>query len=157
MIIRGRNYYPQDIEWTVDRSHSSLQFGCSAAFAVEAMGEERLVVVREMGRHDRDPVLLDEIITSIRQRVVEQYDLEVYGVILVQIGSIPKTSSGKIQHFACREAFLTQQLSIIQQSIQSFQSLSEQGRSSNSDHPVNHSISAPAFYARSRVETFNLG
>lgn len=130
LILRGRNYYPQDIEWTVDRSHLLLQAGCSAAFAVEVTSEERLVIVREIDRHDRDPVLLDEIIAAIRRSVVEQHDLEVHGIILVKLGSIPKTSSGKIQHFTCREAFLTEQLSIIHQSIQS---LPVQKRSSDSN------------------------
>jgi acyl-CoA synthetase (AMP-forming)/AMP-acid ligase II/3-oxoacyl-(acyl-carrier-protein) synthase/acyl carrier protein len=112
MILRGRNYYPQDIEWAVDHSHSSLRSGCSAAFTVEAAGEERLVVVRELDRQDRNLALLNEIIAAIRLAVAEQYDLEVYGVILVKFGSIPKTSSGKIQHFVCRETFLNQQWSV---------------------------------------------
>ncbi len=119
IIIRGRNYYPQDIEWTVDQSHPSLQSGNSAAFSVKAMGEERLVIVREIDRHDRSPVLLDQIIAAIRRAVVEHHDLEVYAVMLVKFGSLPKTSSGKIQHFACQEAFLTQRLSIIHQSLRS--------------------------------------
>ena len=52
MILRGRNLYPQDIEQTVERSHSALQLG-GAAFAVEADGEERLVVVQEVERQHR--------------------------------------------------------------------------------------------------------
>jgi len=141
MIMRGRNHYPQDIEWTVDRSHSSLQSGCSAAFAVEVAGEERLVVVREIDRHDRDPVLLDEMIAAIRWAVAEQHDLEVYGIILVKLGSIPKTSSGKIQHFACRESFLTEQLPIIHQSIQI---IAVQERSTDSDGRFKQPLSAPS-------------
>ncbi len=144
MIIRGRNYYPQDIEWTVDRSHASLQSGCSAAFVVEAMGEERLVIVREIERHDRDPVLLDEIIAAIRRSVVEQHDLEVHGIILVKLGGIPKTSSGKTQHFACRESFLSQSLPVIHQSIQQF---SVQGRSTDSDNLPNYAMSIPVSFA----------
>lgn len=108
IIIRGRNYYPQDIEWAIGQSHPLLQSGASAAFSVEELGEDRLVVACELDRGNRSPVLLDEIIAAIRQAVAEHHDLEVYGVILVKFGSIPKTSSGKIQHFACQEAFLTQ-------------------------------------------------
>ena len=141
LIIRGRNYYPQDIEWTVDRSHLSLQSGCSVAFAVEAAGEERLVIVRDIDRHDRDPVLLDEMIAAIRRAVAEQHDLDVYSIILVKLGSIPKTSSGKLQHSACRELFLTEQLSIIHQSIQL---LSEQERSPHSVEHSKQSISVPS-------------
>ncbi len=45
MVIRGGNYYPQDIEETVEQSHAALRPGCGAAFSVEVEGEERLVVV----------------------------------------------------------------------------------------------------------------
>ncbi|MEN8220455.1 MAG: AMP-binding protein, partial [Pseudomonadota bacterium] len=50
IIIRGRNYYPQDIELTVENSYPILRQGCSAAFSVEVNGEERLVVVAEIER-----------------------------------------------------------------------------------------------------------
>jgi acyl-CoA synthetase (AMP-forming)/AMP-acid ligase II len=40
IIIRGRNLYPQDIELTVERSHSSLRSGSGAAFSVEVEKEE---------------------------------------------------------------------------------------------------------------------
>jgi acyl-CoA synthetase (AMP-forming)/AMP-acid ligase II len=47
IIIRGLNHYPQDIEWTVERCHTALRAGCSAAFTIEVGGEERLVIVQE--------------------------------------------------------------------------------------------------------------
>ena len=47
IIIRGRNYYPQDIELTVEKSHPSLRGNCTAAFTVEIEGEERLIVACE--------------------------------------------------------------------------------------------------------------
>src|SRR5262249_27854305 len=53
--IRGRNYYPQDIELTVERSHVALRPGCGAACAVEIDGAERLVVVQEVDRQHRQP------------------------------------------------------------------------------------------------------
>jgi acyl-CoA synthetase (AMP-forming)/AMP-acid ligase II len=48
IIIRGLNHYPQDIEWTVERCHTALRAGCSAAFTIEVGGEERLVIVQEV-------------------------------------------------------------------------------------------------------------
>src|SRR5262249_44872013 len=48
IIIRGRNVYPQDVEWTVEHCHPALRAEGGAAFAVEAGGEERLVVVHEV-------------------------------------------------------------------------------------------------------------
>jgi acyl-CoA synthetase (AMP-forming)/AMP-acid ligase II len=48
IIIRGLNHYPQDIEWTVESCNTALRPGCSAAFTIEADGEERLVIVQEV-------------------------------------------------------------------------------------------------------------
>ncbi|AKT41199.1 MupA/Atu3671 family FMN-dependent luciferase-like monooxygenase [Chondromyces crocatus] len=105
IIVRGRNHVPQDIELTVERSHPALRPGCGAAFAVEIEAEERLVVVQEVERqHRRDD--LGEVAAAVRQAVLEQHELGVYGVVLLKAGSIPKTSSGKIQRFACRAGFL---------------------------------------------------
>src|SRR4029453_7242743 len=75
IIIRGLNHYPQDIELTVERSHPSLRPGCGAAFSVEVNGEERLVVVQEVDRHQEG---FGEIIERIRRRVVEEHELQLY-------------------------------------------------------------------------------
>jgi len=50
IIIGGRNFYPHDIEWTVERSHPVLRPGGSAVFSVDRDGEEHLVVLAEVDR-----------------------------------------------------------------------------------------------------------
>jgi hypothetical protein len=45
--------------------------------------------------------------------VAEQYGIQVYAIVLVKAGSIPKTSSGKIQRYASRSGFLTQTLDVV--------------------------------------------
>lgn len=115
IIIRGRNLYPQDIELTVERSHPSLRTGSGAAFAVDIEAEERLVVVQELEFRAKPNV--EEVTTAIRQAVTEEHDIQVYGVVLIKPGSIPKTSSGKIQRRACKAKFLDGNLSIIKNSV----------------------------------------
>ncbi len=114
IIIRGRNHYPQDIERTVEQSHPALRPGCGAAFSVEVTGEERLVVAQEIRPQTTD---LEEIIQTVRQAVAEAHELQVYGVLLLQARSIPKTSSGKIQRHACRAGFLSDSLNVVAKSI----------------------------------------
>ena len=114
IIIRGRNHYPQDIELTVEQSHPALRPGCGVAFSLDVSHEERLVIVQEVDRQYRN-LNVDEIVTQIRQAVAEQHELQVYAVVLVKMGSILKTSSGKLQRRACREAFVTQSLDVIGQ------------------------------------------
>ncbi|HEX8132453.1 MAG TPA: beta-ketoacyl synthase N-terminal-like domain-containing protein, partial [Actinomycetes bacterium] len=105
IIVRGQNHYPQDIERTVEASHPALRPGCGAAFAVEAGGEERLVVVQEVRREHRRTDA-EEVFAAIRAAVAEQHDLAVHAIVLLQPASIPKTSSGKIKRHACRADYL---------------------------------------------------
>jgi amino acid adenylation domain-containing protein len=115
IIIRGRNLYPQDIELTAERSHPTLRVGSSAAFAIEVDGEERLIVVQEVEFRQKPNV--EEVTAAIRQAVAEEHEVQVHAVVLIKPGSIPKTSSGKIQRRATRTAFLTGNLSAIGSSI----------------------------------------
>ncbi len=117
IVIRGRNHYPQDIEKTVEQSHSALQLGGVAAFSIESDLEERLVVAVEVKRNYLRNLNVDEVISSIRHAVLEEHELQVYGVLLLKTGSIPKTSSGKIQRYACRNGFLSESLEIVGSSI----------------------------------------
>ncbi|BAZ22955.1 beta-ketoacyl synthase [Kalymmatonema gypsitolerans NIES-4073] len=115
IIIRGRNYYPQDIELSVENSNPSLRENCSAAFSVEIEGEERLVVACEVERTDLRKLNTDEIVREIQIAVSTEHELEVYGVVLLKTGSIPKTSSGKIKRRACKLGFLEDSLNVVGQ------------------------------------------
>ena len=111
IIVRGVNRYPQDIEMTVERADARLRNGAAAAFAVELEGRERLIVVSEVERTGDDD--WDEVIDAIRRLVTTEHELPPDGIILVRSGSIPKTSSGKIQRHACRESFLQNSLLVV--------------------------------------------
>ena len=114
IIIRGQNHYPQDIELTVEKSHPALRPGCGAAFAVDVKGSERLVVVQEVERSHLRTLDVNEVLGNIRQAVTAQHDLQIYATVLVKTGSIPKTSSGKIQRHACQSGFLTGSLNVVE-------------------------------------------
>ncbi|MEW5860347.1 MAG: amino acid adenylation domain-containing protein [Cyanobacteriota bacterium] len=115
IIIRGRNLYPQDIERMAECSHPGLRSGSGAAFAVEVGNEERLVVVQEVEFRSKPNV--EEVTAAIRQAVAEEHEIQVYAVVLIKGGSIPKTSSGKIQRRATRAEFLAGELDVIGSSI----------------------------------------
>ncbi len=106
IIIRGRNYYPQDIERTVEKSHPALKANCGAAFTVEVLGEQQLVVVQEIDRTYWQRFCTNELIDNIEQAVALAHELPVDIIVLLKPGSIPKTSSGKIQRWACRQQFM---------------------------------------------------
>lgn len=110
IVIRGRNHYPEDIEWTVDHCNSALRRGCGAAFAVEADGEERLVIAQELTREALRGADLRAIELDMREAVAAHHGLRLHAVMLLRPGSIPKTSSGKIQRRACRSRYLEGEL-----------------------------------------------
>lgn len=105
ILIRGRNHYPQDLEWTAGQSHPALSDGAGAALATERDGEERLVIAHEIGRSWLDGPTT-EIVQAIRRAIAEQHDLEVEEVVLLPPGSLPRTTSGKVRRQACRRALL---------------------------------------------------
>jgi acyl-CoA synthetase (AMP-forming)/AMP-acid ligase II/acyl carrier protein len=113
IIIRGLNHYPQDIERTVAQSHPALRSGGGAAFTVEVHEEEQLVVIQEVERAQLKKINVDQIIGLIRERISESHELQVHRIVLLKPGSVPKTSSGKIQRQECRTQFLRQEWSVV--------------------------------------------
>ena len=111
VIIRGLNHYPQDIEFTAQSAHDSLLTDFGAAFSIEVAGEERLVIVQEVDR--RIKADWDLVMEAIVKSVTEEHEVEVYAVVLIKAGSIPKTSSGKIQRHAARLQYLDKSLKVV--------------------------------------------
>lgn len=105
IIIRGRNYYPQDFEQTVERSHPALMPGGGAAFAVPDEGSEALVIIHEV-RPDYPNLNVDEITKAMREAVAQEQEQPIHTILLVRAGSLPRTSTGKIQRLVCRAQFL---------------------------------------------------
>ncbi|MEH1847856.1 MAG: fatty acyl-AMP ligase [Nostoc sp.] len=113
IIIWGNNHYPQHIEQTVEQSHPALRHGCGAVFSVQIDGEEQLVIAQEVERSYLRNLNVDEVVEAIRIAVAREHIAEVYAVLLLKTGSIPKTSSGKIQRHICRARFLDGSLDVI--------------------------------------------
>ncbi|ORJ59180.1 long-chain-fatty-acid--AMP ligase FadD32 [Mycobacterium simiae] len=125
VIIDGRNHYPQDLEYTAQEASKALRTGYVAAFSVPANQlpqavfdnphtgltfdpddtSEQLVIVAERaaGTHKLE---YQPIADEIRAAIAVRHGVTVRDLLLVQSGSIPRTSSGKIGHRACRAAYL---------------------------------------------------
>jgi fatty-acyl-CoA synthase len=91
IIIRGRNFYPQDIEWVVSEL-PGVRRGNVVAFGVDVEGEEQLVVCAEA--FQSDAAGLSEAIGAV---VTATLGLSVHRVEILQQGILPRTSSGKPQ------------------------------------------------------------
>ncbi|MBA5871019.1 MAG: amino acid adenylation domain-containing protein [Nitrospira sp. CR2.1] len=115
IIVRGRNHYPQDIERTVEECHRSLRPGGCAAFSVTEEDEERLVVVQEVSPR-AGTLDVPAITDAIRQAVAHAHEVAVSAIVLIKAGSLPKTSSGKVQRGLCRTQFLARSLATVGES-----------------------------------------
>ncbi len=123
IVIKGRNHYPQDIEKTVEDTNSWIRPSCVASFSVNIQGEEKLIVLAEVERRywssnrsvktasngnssANEMINVKDLTQIIRREISKNHDLQVYTTLLLKPGSLPKTSSGKIQRHACRTEFL---------------------------------------------------
>ncbi|MRV71998.1 amino acid adenylation domain-containing protein [Duganella sp. FT92W] len=113
IILRGRNYYPQDIEETVRLASPELQADSGAVFSIEQDGEEQLVVVQEVRRGAVRGLDVPALTARIRQRIAQAHELAVFDVVLIQPLSMLKTSSGKNQRLAMKAAYLANQLKVV--------------------------------------------
>ena len=105
IIIGGRNVYPEDIERAVGTIPGVRQ-GNVIAFGVEGRkGREGLVVVAET--KEEDPQAIRQAVAT---RVRHAVGLSLEEVVLVNPGSLPKTSSGKLQRSLCRSRYLAAEL-----------------------------------------------
>jgi polyketide synthase 12 len=112
MVIDGRNHYPQDLELSAEMSHPALRPGCTAAFSVDNGVEGELpVLVAEVAPDAAGEA--EKITDLIRASIGDAHGLPVHDVVLVHPGTIPKTSSGKIQRHASRAAYLDGTLSVV--------------------------------------------
>ncbi len=120
IIIRGRNYYPQDIELTVQESHPALSLNQGAAFEIDIADTPELIIVQEVTRPawrelKSHPEVIKPIFAAIRQAIAEHFELQVYSIVLIKPTTLSQTSSGKVQRYACRSKYLDHTLEIVGQ------------------------------------------
>jgi acyl-CoA synthetase (AMP-forming)/AMP-acid ligase II len=119
IIIRGGKFYPQDIEQTVERTHPVIRPGGAAAFSIPSATGERLVVLAELDRRMSRTAYADHagassmtscdlgrIMGDLREAIADQHEIQVSAIWLLSGGVLSKTTSGKLQRYACRAGFL---------------------------------------------------
>ena len=103
IILGGINHYPEDLEASVAACHLNDLISGTAAFSIERESEEQLIIVQEIA-----PALANRaksIEATIREGVAASNNVFVSDVVLVPPGSVPRTSSGKVQRSACRTLY----------------------------------------------------
>lgn len=100
ILIRGLNYYPNDIESIVEK-HPSIRKGCVAAFSEDTPNGEALIVVAELKKSAAQPDLHE-----LNGKISSYLGISISKLVLIPERTIPKTSSGKLRRAFIREQYL---------------------------------------------------
>jgi acyl-CoA synthetase (AMP-forming)/AMP-acid ligase II len=111
LIVRGRNLNAEDVEVAVTDAHPLLRPGCAAAFAVLGDGREQVVVVSET--RPGEPAELEAAAARVATAIGVAHEIYPDTVVLIAAGTLPKTSSGKVQRSATRSAFVAGELGVL--------------------------------------------
>jgi fatty-acyl-CoA synthase len=112
IIVGGRNVFPEDVERAVG-GVQAVRTGNVIAFGVEqhrGTGREGLVVVAETRPDARLGTVRDDVARTVRETV----GFAPSDVVLVQAGTLPKTSSGKLQRSLCRNLYQSDDLAVVE-------------------------------------------
>jgi fatty-acyl-CoA synthase len=108
IIVGGRNVFPEDVERAL-AGIEGVRAGNVIAFGIHGhQGKEGLVVVAESKGDDHA-----EVRRSVAERVRDAIGLPAKEIVLVEPGSLPKTSSGKLQRSLCKLRYLGQELQAV--------------------------------------------
>jgi 8-amino-7-oxononanoate synthase len=117
IIIRGKNYYPQEIETTVYEPHRLLRAGGTVVFGIDDGHEESLIVVSELVKGvslKTNSAELNETFKIISKSILKEHGLRTSEIVLIEGGSLFKTSSGKLQRRKTKQQYLSRSLKAIQ-------------------------------------------
>ncbi|WP_343716267.1 condensation domain-containing protein [Inquilinus sp.] len=110
IIIRGQNRYPTDIEAVIEAGVPGIRNGRISAFPVDHDGRESIGVAVEISRSTQRKIAPEALVEAIERIVVETQQEPVALVALLEPGTLPRTTSGKLQRSACAERLASGEL-----------------------------------------------
>ncbi|MBD1582825.1 AMP-binding protein [Pseudoalteromonas sp. S16_S37] len=102
IIIRGANFYPQDLEYEASLAFPELKNCRSAAFSVAEQGKELLVMALEVPRNVAE---FDSYVKTLNGRLIERFGVKADKILFLPRKTIKITSSGKLQRVAIKQAY----------------------------------------------------
>jgi acyl-CoA synthetase (AMP-forming)/AMP-acid ligase II len=110
IVIRGANFDPLDIEAAAQESSDALATGAGSAFSVEAEGGEAVVLACEVERSALRGLDANAVAGAVVEAVSRRFSVNLYDLVLLRPGALPRTTSGKIRRSACRQQYLAGEL-----------------------------------------------
>jgi thioester reductase-like protein len=147
IILRGQNYYPQDIENVVERASGLIRANCVAAFQIHEDSEPALAIVAEV----KNPNALPEA-RKIAAAVRNFLNVEVALISFIAPRAIPRTSSGKIMRHKIKHMWLEGQFTVLSE----FSREKDAGDSTCGPHIQSSFDELKARYNLTGTESYNL-
>src|ERR1700733_6798393 len=147
IILRGQNYYPQDIENVVERASGLIRGNCIAAFQIHEDSEPALAIVAEV----KNPNALPDA-RKIAAAVRNFLNVEVALISFIAPRAIPRTSSGKIMRHKIKHMWLEGQFTVLSE----FSREKDAGDSACGPHIQSSFDELKARYNLTGTESYNL-
>ncbi len=114
VIVAGRNHYPQDLELSFQKTSEHIRKGCGAAFTVPSAEGEQLIVVQEVSKAiDLTEDGWAKLALKGAGEISSRHGISAKSIVFIAAGSLPKTSSGKIQRVDAKRQYEANQLKVI--------------------------------------------
>lgn len=113
IILRGRNFFPNDIETSVSRAHPMIAHSSTVAFSSMNADGEGLVIVQEIERGLRSTEDRSTVVKKILYALSDEFQITPASIVLVKPNSLPRTTSGKIQYFLVAQKFRENSLGVL--------------------------------------------
>jgi len=108
LIIRGKNYYPHDVERVVNSVSGGLRQNFCIALTVEGENDEQLVLLQEVDRRSIGTIDLVAVETAITSAIIDEFGIFPSDILFLKPNSLPKTSSGKLRRVYAKELYISQ-------------------------------------------------
>ena len=109
IIVTGRNHAPEDLEWAAGRV-PGLRPGRCVAFQRPGGAEGEAVLLVEARDGSAGSDLARDLAREVRRSVADAVGVFSLEVVIVEQGTVPKTTSGKLRRSAAKEAFASGRL-----------------------------------------------
>lgn len=106
IIIRGKNIYPEDIEYTAQEVSSQLIKHGGAAFSIEMDNQQEIILVQEVVKNFKPNLEGESLSLLIREKITANFGINISNIIFITKGKLPKTTSGKLARNQTKNRFL---------------------------------------------------
>lgn len=116
LILRGTKHHANDLDETICAVSADLVPGAGAVFLTEdgdGADEGELVAVQEVSRQAFVGLAHETLAQEMTEAVLQSHGIRLSRVVLVREGSLPRTTSGKVQRNMCRDMFLQKELALV--------------------------------------------